>query len=43
MILTLQLFQDFLAPNTYVYRWKAFVTALKAEFPQLRAPEVFLS
>ncbi|KAF5359996.1 hypothetical protein D9758_007631 [Tetrapyrgos nigripes] len=28
--------EDFLASESYVYRWKAFVTALKAEFPQLR-------
>ncbi|THU91952.1 arabinofuranosidase [Dendrothele bispora CBS 962.96] len=28
--------EDFVASNTYTYRWTNFVNALKAEFPQLR-------
>ncbi|KAF9446455.1 glycoside hydrolase family 51 protein [Macrolepiota fuliginosa MF-IS2] len=27
--------EDFLAPNTYTYRWTNFVNALKAAFPQI--------
>jgi alpha-N-arabinofuranosidase len=29
--------QDFFEATTYVYRWHDFVTALQAEFPNLRA------
>jgi alpha-N-arabinofuranosidase len=28
--------EDFFAANSYVYRWRRFVTALQREFPQLR-------
>ncbi|KAI0826549.1 glycoside hydrolase family 51 protein [Trametes gibbosa] len=28
--------EDFFASNTYPYRWKDFVSALQAEFPQIR-------
>ncbi|KAH6900844.1 arabinofuranosidase [Coprinopsis sp. MPI-PUGE-AT-0042] len=27
--------EDFLAPRTYIYRWRAFIEALEKEFPQL--------